>query len=188
MKIPTITEAPAFRRRALHGSGAHGAERRGRRRRSLAFLALALLAALPSAQKLHPAFRLGARLSDLQPLLAKDCESLEQHHYTGGMAAPFRDQVQVDCHGLNVLGARRKVEFLFNDGPLGHLWVLIEADERPKIREKLERVFGPVVHDTEDYKVFAEGRVALRSDPAEILIGNEAMIERLTGYRKATRR
>ena len=157
-------------------------------RRTLAFLALALLGAMPNPQTLHRTFRLGARLSDLQPLLAKDCESLEPHHYTGGMAAPFHDQVQVDCHGLNVLGARRKVEFMFNDGPLGHLWVLIEADERPKIREKLERAFGPVVHDTEDYKVFAGGRAALRSDPAEILIANEVMIERLTGYRRPPRR
>lgn len=103
-------------------------------------------------------------------------------HYAGEMAAPFSQQVQIDCMGLDVFGARRKAEFMFNDGPLGHVWVFIQAGEMVEIRHNLARAFGQVVYETPAYAVFASGTVALRQDPREVLVATPKLITELTGY------
>jgi hypothetical protein len=98
------------------------------------------------------------------------------------MAAPFSDQVQINCMGLQAFGARRKVEFMFNDGPLGHVWVHVRPEELSELGTTLERAFGEQVYATETYKVFASGTVALRLSPPEILVAMPERIAKLTGY------
>lgn len=131
------------------------------------------------------AVALGRMLADLEPLFAQDCERTEVVHYTGKEAEPFTRQTQVNCHGLEVMGARRKAEFMFNDGPLGHVWIHITADEAPAIRRVLEDAFGPVVFSTSLDQVFESGTVALRASPPEVLVATPELIADLTGYRKA---
>lgn len=127
-------------------------------------------------------FQVGAMPDALRPLLAADCDSLAEHHYTGAVAAPFTEQTQVDCLGLDVLGARRKVEFLFNDGPLGHLWVLLDSTEVGRIDSLLTGEFGPVVHRSPEYHVYRAGTVALRFAPPEVLVATPTLVAELTGY------
>ena len=115
-------------------------------------------------------------------MLADDCKQMEELHYTGEMAAPFEHQVQINCSELEAFGARRYVEFMFNDGPLGHVWIHIREDEVEKLREALTQTFGKVVYTTEIYYVFASGTVALCLHPTEILIATPVLITRLTGY------
>jgi hypothetical protein len=125
---------------------------------------------------------LGSMPSALRPLLAEDCSKTEELHYTGKMAAPFDDQVQINCSNLDVFGARRDVEFMFNDGPLGHVWILIRAEESSDLRRSLEEAFGPVVYETQSYAVFASGNVALRRDPPEVLVATPNLITEITGF------
>jgi len=127
--------------------------------------------------------RLGESEATLRPLLSADCGKTERLHYTGEKAAPFTDQVQVNCEALQAFGARRRVEFMFNDGPLGHVWILVRSEEVPSLGETLEKAFGRQVYETKDYRVFASGTVALRRSPPEILVATPEMIARLTGYR-----
>jgi hypothetical protein len=129
------------------------------------------------------AFQVGAMPDSLRPLLTADCDRLEEHHYTGATAAPFTEQTQVDCFGLQVLGAQRKVEFLFNDGPLGHLWVHVDSTELGRIDSLLIREFGPVVHRSPEYHVYRAGTVALRFAPPEVLIATPELVVELSRYR-----
>jgi hypothetical protein len=86
------------------------------------------------------------------------------------------------CSGLEVFGARRDVEFMFNDGPLGHVWVHIRSEEVAELQGTLEMTFGQVVYETEIDKVFASGTVALRLAPPEVLVATPDLISELTGY------
>lgn len=152
---------------------------------SSSLFALALfLVSIPPTATLPRTLAIGQPLSRLEPFLAEDCERTEVLHYTGETAAPFTRQTQVNCRGLEVFGARRDVEFMFNDGPLGHVWIHIAADERAAIGRLLERAFGPVVFATALDQVFASGTVALRADPPEVLVATPGLIADLTGYRK----
>lgn len=126
--------------------------------------------------------QLGKSLGTLKPLLSEDCSQMEELRYTGEMAAPFKDQIQINCLGLMAFGTRHKAEFMFNDGPLGHVWILVEAEELAEMRRILEESFGPVVYETASYAVFATGNVALRQDPPEVLIATPDLIKEITGY------
>jgi hypothetical protein len=84
---------------------------------------------------------------------------------------------------LKVSGVRRDVEFMFNDGPLGHVWIHVRPEEISELRASLERTFGEVVHESAIDYVFACGTVALRLDPPEILVATPDLIAELTGYR-----
>ena len=151
--------------------------------RYLGCVALIAGCAVNSSELVLPrTFQLGSTVESLRPLLAEDCSQTEELNYAGEMAAPFSHQVQINCTGLDVFGARRKAEFMFNDGPLGHVWIFIEAGEMVEIRRKLAGSFGQVVYETPDYAVFATGTVALRQDPREVLVATPRLITELTGY------
>lgn len=71
---------------------------------------------------------------------------------------------------------------MFDDGPLGHVWVHVQAEELVELRQNLEKVFGPVVYETEAYAVFASGNIALRQTPPEILVATPNLISEITGF------
>ena len=144
---------------------------------------LATVAPLGAAERFFPrTIQIGQPPSALRPYLEEDCDRFEESHYTGEMAAPFTDQIQIDCYGLEVLGAERKAELMFNDGPLGHVWILIEPQEIEAIERTLSAEFGPVAFSSDNDRVFASGTVAVRTDPPEILVATHELIRALTGY------
>jgi hypothetical protein len=126
--------------------------------------------------------QLGEMPTVLRPLLAEDCIRMEEILYSGELAAPYGEQLQINCSGFNAFGAPREAEFMFNDGPLGHVWILVQAAELTELRQNLEKAFGSVVYETEAYAVFASGNVALRQSPPEILVAVPNLITEITGY------
>ena len=126
-------------------------------------------------------FRLGSEVGEVRPLLLNACDEIDERHYEGAMAEPFERQVQIDCHGLAVLGAKRKVEFMFNDGPLGHIWILVDREELSDLETTLRRLFGPVVDASEKDLLFESGGVVLRNDPPEVLIATPVLVKDITG-------
>jgi hypothetical protein len=137
---------------------------------------------LNTPEVLHISFKIGSTISEIRLLLADGCATKVEKNYTGQQAEPFTNQTQLNCHGLFVLGDYRKVEFMFNDGPLGHIWVLLSGDTK-LISQSMEELYGGVIHETKDYRVFKQGNVALRFQPPEILIADEGMMKRLTGVK-----
>jgi len=123
-------------------------------------------------------------LASAQPRIAAACTRIEALHYTGAEAAPAREeQTQLDCYGVNLYGAPRKVEFMFNDGTLAFLWILMEPSESERIRREIVSARGPSIYQNGGYEVFRGGEIAFRSDPRELLIANPAMMTEITGYR-----
>lgn len=146
---------------------------------------LAACAFVGPASPLPRTIQIGAFPESLRPLLAQDCVRTTERQYEGAQAAPFTRQLQINCSDLQVFGAPREVEFLFNDGPLGHVWILVRGEELGELRGQLERVFGPVVHETGLDLVFASGTVALRNRPPEVLVATPALVSDITGWSQA---
>ena len=117
-------------------------------------------------------------------MLAQDRLRIAERQYEGAEAAPFTRQLQINCSGLQFFGAPREVEFLFNDGPLGHVWILVRGEELGELRRPLEKAFGPVMHSTDLDLVFASGTVALRNRPPEVLVATPALVSEITGWRQ----
>ena len=152
-------------------------------------LALAIFseleAATPSAaeKSLFPILlEMNQPLDKAKPRIENACASTKVMEYTGAMAAPYGHQTQINCFDLAVLGKPRKVEFMFNEGNLEFLWILLESDELGAVKDKLKEVFGEVVFDNGNDRVFASGTIALRTEPAEILIGTSQLVSEITGY------
>lgn len=130
----------------------------------------------------HKAFILGTNVDTLLPVLESSSDSIKQFRYSGEVAAPFTTQTQIDCYGFEVFGKKRKVEFLFNDGPLGHIWLLIEKEEIELMTQELEKYCGEIVHEQDGKKVFRSGTVAIQNNPPEILIATPEIITAIMGY------
>ena len=102
-------------------------------------------------------------------------------YYTGAMAAPFNKQTQVTCQGVEVFGRGRRVELMFNDGILGHIWIFISKEEFDSVTTRLEARFGKVVARKHPFSVFESGDIAIRSDPYEILVAGPELLAEIVG-------
>lgn len=146
----------------------------------------ALLAAASGAgeEGLFPAlFEMDQSVDEARPKIEAACARTSVLEYTGAMAAPYHHQTQIDCFDLLVMGKPRKVEFMFNEGRLEFLWILLESAELQTIEATFEETYGDVVFADGNYRVFADGTIALRAEPAEILIGTPELVQEITGYR-----
>lgn len=126
-------------------------------------------------------FPLGATEAELSASIAAHCERAVVHRYSPEQAAPYREQTQIDCFGYPFAGAPRKIELLINEGALGFYWLLIEPDEREHARRMLVERFGPPACENAQDTIFAAQSVALRAEPAEILVSQRTDFEAITG-------
>lgn len=125
---------------------------------------------------------LGRELAAVRSRVESECRHFEEFRYTGAAAAPWTEQTQIDCHGLAILGSRRKVELMFNEGVLEFVWILVEANELESLEMQLAEKFGAIVRQDDLYTLFAAGTVALRNRPPEILVATPEMMMELTGF------
>lgn len=109
------------------------------------------------------------------------CAETALHHYQGAEAAPYSEQVQIDCLGYRFAGAPRKLEFLVNEGSLGFYWILLEPGDLPSVRRAFVARFGEPTCTNELYMIFSEEGTALRSEPAEVLVALPAELNAITG-------
>ncbi len=153
---------------------------------TLAVVLLGAFTAAPSSTGeegyFPPLLEMNQTLAEARPRIEAACGSTNVLEYTGAMAAPYEHQTQVDCFDLPVTGRPRKVEFMFNEGNLEFLWILLESGELDAVEAKLREVYGDVVFTNGNDKVFASGTIALRAEPAEILIGTAELVRDITGY------
>ena len=124
---------------------------------------------------------LGATVGAARPLIAKACARTDESRHTGANAAPARDeQIQINCYEIDYAGGRRKAEFMFNDGSLAFVWVLIDSADMPMAKEFLEKRFGSVDRQIAGYQIYRSGTAALRRKPPEILIATPQMLKEIT--------
>lgn len=157
--------------------------------RWLASLALALaLTACASAgggenevRLVMERFPLQSTQADLAVPVTRYCASSSMREYTPAEAAPYSRQSQIDCEGYAFRGAGRKLELLINEGALGFYWLMIAPQELAATREALIETFGAPTCETERYTIFNRASVALRREPAEILVALPPDFQAITG-------
>lgn len=82
--------------------------------------------------------------------------------------------VQVNCEGYEYFGAGRLAEFVFADGALTHVWVLVEDGELDGLQAAFEQAFGAPDAQAPVFAAFFSARAAVRRDIPEALYYSEA--------------
>ncbi|MCF8880731.1 hypothetical protein L5876_12965 [Hyphobacterium sp. SN044] len=82
--------------------------------------------------------------------------------------------VQVDCEGFEYFGGSRLAEFVFADGALVHVWVLVEVDELDALQGEFEALYGAPDREAPVFAAFFGARAAVRRDIPEALYYGEA--------------
>ena len=125
---------------------------------------------------------IGQSLEEARPIIEAACAEASEQEYTGAMAAPAKDvQTQINCHGLIIYDGKSKVEYMFNDGVLALVWLMLEPAILASMEAHLLVEYGAIEYENDHYRVFENGVVALRSDPPEILIASREMMRGITG-------
>ncbi|PQA88201.1 hypothetical protein CW354_07800 [Marinicaulis flavus] len=78
-------------------------------------------------------------------------------------------QVQIDCDGLDFLGAPRWTEFVIGDDRLQMVWVMVDAEDRDTVLKALQNAYGEPSHQTDMFTAFVDHRAAWREEPPEVL-------------------
>ena len=125
---------------------------------------------------------IGQSLEEARPLISEACNATTEQEYRGTEAAPAKEvQTQIDCHGLKIYQRQNKVEYMFNDGVLAFVWLILEPDVLTLMEPQLLAQYGAIAYQNENYRVFENGAVALRNNPPEILIASKEMMRDITG-------
>jgi hypothetical protein len=90
--------------------------------------------------------------------------------------------VQVDCHGYDYFGAGRLAEFVFADGALTHVWVLVEESDLDPLQAAFVDAFGAPDVQAPVFAAFFEQRAAVRRDVPEALYYGEAAAPLFEGF------
>lgn len=90
--------------------------------------------------------------------------------------------VQVDCHGYDYFGAGRLAEFVFADGALTHVWVLVEESDLDPLQAAFVDAFGAPDVQAPVFAAFFEQRAAVRRDVPEALYYSETAAPLFEGF------
>ena len=129
----------------------------------------------------------GSSAEDMQVTLSNYCETSMELRVFDPPEIPIAQEShqQIDCEGFDYLGAPRLAEFVFIDGKLQLVWILLTDQERETTIAAMREVYGSQGQENEQVVAFTENRTAWRNEPAEVLFYSEEfapIIEpRLTG-------
>ncbi|MEZ5893565.1 MAG: hypothetical protein R3C58_10570 [Parvularculaceae bacterium] len=128
--------------------------------------------------------RWGATTAELETALAGKCA---KGFVTRPIDPPFlptgpAKQVQIDCDGLDFLGAPRWTEFVIGDDRLQMVWVMVDAADKEKTIKALKDAYGAPSHETPMFIAFTQGRAAWREEPAEVLFYGEELDAPMRGW------
>jgi hypothetical protein len=91
-------------------------------------------------------------------------------------------QVQIDCDGLEFLGAPRWTEFVIGDDRLQMVWIMVEADDKLAAIEALKDAYGAPSHETPMFVAFTQNRAAWREEPPEFLFYSKELAEPMSAW------
>lgn len=135
-----------------------------------------MLATLMSLSLALPgSFVLGGDEAANAPALAQMCES-QDRRVLDPASLPLAQEsyVQIDCEGFAYLEADRKAEFVFADGQLTHVWVLVDASELDGLAARFSQSHGEADVTAEQFTAWFGARTAERRDIPEALYYSEA--------------
>lgn len=77
--------------------------------------------------------------------------------------------VQIDCSGYDYMEAGRLAEFVFADGRLSHVWILVTEAEVDDLQIAFEDAYGQASVESEDFAAFFQINGTVRRDIPEAL-------------------
>lgn len=108
-------------------------------------------------------------LAEAQQRLHKHCDSVEVRAIEPVEIPGISTQSQIDCEGFDMAGRKRLAEFVYGDGKLYFVWVLVEPEELDGIEKAMVKEYGSPKYVSTDFSAFTEERTALRKDVPEFL-------------------
>ncbi|MCR9130083.1 MAG: hypothetical protein NXI12_11220 [Alphaproteobacteria bacterium] len=90
--------------------------------------------------------------------------------------------VQIDCDGFEYGGAPRRSEFVFADGRLSHIWVLVDASEVDGLDEAFEAAFGSPSVRSDSFSAYINANAAVRRDTPEALFYSDHVAPMFEGW------
>ncbi|WP_430431573.1 hypothetical protein [Oceanicaulis sp.] len=113
---------------------------------------------------------LGASEQTNAPALSRICERQTRRTLDPAqLPLAQSSHVQIDCQGYAFLGAPRLAEFVFADGSLTHVWILVEATELDTLEMQFAAAYGPADARAAEFSAWYEARTAVRKDVPEAL-------------------
>lgn len=117
------------------------------------------------------------KLEQLKPIFAEQCDQTRvEHHENVWLPNKPKEQVQINCFGYLYAGFERKMEAVFGDGNLQVIWILTAKAEEQRLRKLLMEKWGEAETQTDNWEVYANGRISLRKDKPELLVLSDSMI------------
>lgn len=142
----------------------------------LSLAACAALAALgsaasPAAAQDKPMVAVwGADIEQVREQLVPVCAAgFEVRRFDPAKLPGVQDHRQIDCRGFAFMGAPRTAEFVFAEGHLQLVWILMEAADGGRVTAGLRERFGAPAVDNPGVTAFPAGRAAWRKDKPEVL-------------------
>ncbi|MEO0881412.1 MAG: hypothetical protein AAFY34_01655 [Pseudomonadota bacterium] len=139
---------------------------------------LANLSALAMAQPISvekpDVIQFGATLEALTEDLEPLCSSLETRRFDPPRL-PAETHDQIDCQGFGYFGDDRLAEFVFMDGTLQLVWILVDAEDLDGLEKRFAETYGARTHETDDVVAYADDFAAVRRDIPEALFYSESV-------------
>ncbi|WP_019961516.1 hypothetical protein [Woodsholea maritima] len=125
---------------------------------------------LVSASLTSSPFAFGHSVDALEAHFNQVCTQWEVRRFDPPQV-PFAQEShqQVDCQGYDFAQSPRLAEFVFVDGGLAFVWILVEGEELPQLAQELSQEWGAPRFDNAMFAAFPQGAVALRRDVPEVL-------------------
>jgi hypothetical protein len=133
-----------------------------------------MLVETPASALPPPVLRFGESPEALRAMFETDCDVLAERPVNNPLLASIsKQQIQLDCFGIDYAGFPRKLEAVFAGDRLELAWILIGKAEEERMRDALTAEYGAPIETGQRWEVFHSGRVALRKDKSEVLFLSE---------------
>jgi hypothetical protein len=120
--------------------------------------------------------RFGASIAEVERALEGQCTQRRLRTDDPVFLPNVRErQSQLDCKGFQFFGQGRHLEFVFRDGRLMMVWLIVTDAEASTMIDAMTRAYGAPTERNADYVTFERDRAAWRYRPAEILFWAEEL-------------
>lgn len=123
--------------------------------------------------QLPEGFVWGASIAEIKANFADLCALIEVQAIDEVwlMTQPSR-QDQMNCYGFDLAGYPRKIEFVFGDGALEQIWLLLGPGDVARARAAYTQIYGAPIFENAQYIGFDNLDVIIRKDKSELLLGS----------------
>ena len=112
----------------------------------------------------------GAEIDTVRNSLRSLCPGgLDVRRFEPAELPGVQDHRQIDCQGFDFMGAPRMAEFVFAEGRLRLVWILMNASDADRVVAGMRARHGAPTVDNPGVTAFTAGRTAWRKDKPEVL-------------------